>query len=79
VADSKNTQATVYEIIVNDEHQYTVWPTRGPLPKGWRHIGKSGTRAELEAFLKEMFVETRPAPFVVIGRRTPSADSLGNS
>jgi MbtH protein len=79
VAETKNPQATVYEIIVNDDHQFTVWPSKGPIPKGWRYIGKSGTRAELEAHLKEMYVETRPAPFVVSGRRTPAAGAAGKS
>ena len=54
---------TSHEIIVNDLHQYVVWPASRRLPEGWRYLGKSGTKDELEFYVREMFVETAPVPF----------------
>lgn len=62
---------TLHEIIVNPEHQYVVWPARKPLPIGWNYVGKSGRKEDLEFYLREMFVETMPAPMVIRDGRPP--------
>lgn len=62
---------SLHEIIVNSQHQYVVWPARRSLPAGWRYVGKSGTKDELEFYLREMFVETMPVPFVYTEGRAP--------
>jgi MbtH protein len=54
-----------HEVIVNDEHVYVVWPAKRALPEGWRYIGKGGTEEELAVYLREMFVETMPAPMLI--------------
>jgi len=64
----------VHEIIVNDANEFAVWPTERRLPNGWRHIGKSGTLAEMQAHLREMFVETVAAPLIT--RRKATADTF---
>lgn len=64
---------SLHEIIVNADHQYVVWPARKPLPIGWRYVGKSGPKSELEFYLREMFVETMPVPMVVSDGRTPQS------
>jgi MbtH protein len=33
---------TVYRVVVNDEEQYSIWPTDEELPAGWREAGKEG-------------------------------------
>ena len=62
-----------HQIITNDELQFVVWSSRRPLPTGWRYVGKSGTRADLELYLREMLVETIPAPLIVSDRRAPDS------
>jgi MbtH protein len=60
---------TQHEIIVNPDHQYVVWPARKPLPIGWNYVGKSGRKEDLDFYLREMFVETMPAPLVITDGR----------
>jgi MbtH protein len=54
--------SAIHEIIVNDRHQYVVWPAGRRVPPGWRYLGKSGVKDELDFYLREMFVETLAAP-----------------
>ena len=49
-------------VIVNDSSQFVVWPSQRRLPPGWRHVGHTGTRAELTEYLKAMGVQTVAAP-----------------
>lgn len=67
---SKNASRT-HEIIVNDRHQYVVWPAGKALPLGWSYVGKSGPKTELEFYLREMFVETVAAPLLISDGRAP--------
>jgi uncharacterized protein YbdZ (MbtH family) len=58
----------VYGIIVNGDHQFAVWPSKRPLPKGWLFTGPTGTRAEMLSMLKLQYVETVAAPLLTPGR-----------
>ena len=69
---TRDTQGT-HQIITNDDLQFVVWSNQRPLPRGWRHVGKSGSRAELTLYLREMLVETIPAPLIISGRRAPDS------
>ena len=62
-----------HQIITNDDLQFVVWSSRRQLPPGWRHVGKSGSRAELALYLREMLVETIPAPLIISDRRPPDS------
>ncbi len=62
-----------HEIIVNDQHQYVVWPAARRLPAGWRYLGKGGSREDLLYYLREMFVETLPAPLLIDDGRQPES------
>jgi MbtH protein len=57
-------QRVVFGIVANDDGQFSVWPTHRRLPLGWRHIGPTGTRAEMHAWIREQFVETVPATYI---------------
>ena len=62
-----------HQIITNDDLQFVVWSSRRQLPSGWRHVGKSGSRTELMLYLREMLVETIPAPLLISDRRAPDS------
>jgi MbtH protein len=49
-----------YKVVVNHEEQYSIWPTDRDLPAGWRDAGKSGSRTECLAHIKEVWVDMRP-------------------
>jgi MbtH protein len=57
---SPQDDATIYEVVVNDEEQYSVWPADRELPPGWRKAGKQGTKAECLAFIEEVWTDMRP-------------------
>jgi len=54
------TDATVYQVVVNDEEQYSIWPAYKALPAGWRLEGKSGPKAECLAHIESVWTDMRP-------------------
>ena len=62
-----------HEIIVNDDHVYVVWPAARRTPAGWRYLGKAGSKDELLLYLREMYVETMPAPMLMSDGRQPES------
>ena len=60
-----------YQVVVNDEEQYSIWPADRANPLGWRDGGKSGTKAECLAFIKDVWTDMRPLSL----RRQMSGDA----
>jgi MbtH protein len=52
--------AEPYVVVLNDEEQYSVWPTDRDLPPGWRAAGFSGSRADCLAHIEEVWTDMRP-------------------
>ena len=51
---------TIYTAVVNHEEQYSIWPADRELPLGWSKAGKSGTKAEVLAWIEEVWTDMRP-------------------
>jgi len=51
---------TIYNVVVNHEEQYSIWPVDRELPAGWRAVGKSGTKLECLDYIKEVWTDMRP-------------------
>jgi len=51
---------TVYKAVVNHEEQYSIWPAHRENALGWNDAGKSGTKAECLAYIKEVWTDMRP-------------------
>jgi MbtH protein len=51
---------TIYKVVVNHEEQYSIWPNDRELPLGWSDVGKSGTKQECLAYIKEVWTDMRP-------------------
>ena len=49
-----------YVVVINDEEQYSIWPDYRDLPAGWTAAGKSGTKTECLAHIKEVWTDMRP-------------------
>ena len=58
--EETNEDTTRYNVVVNDEEQYSIWPTEREIPPGWREAGKSGSRAECLDYIKEVWTDMRP-------------------
>jgi MbtH protein len=52
--------STIYKVVVNHEEQYSIWPADRNNPNGWRDAGKSGTKSECLAYIKEVWTDMRP-------------------
>ena len=51
---------TIYKVIVNHEEQYTIDLEYRDLPLGWRAVGKTGSKAECLAFIREVWTDMQP-------------------
>jgi MbtH protein len=51
---------TIYNVVVNDEEQYSIWPAYRQNPLGWHNAGKTGTKAECLDYIKEVWTDMRP-------------------
>ncbi len=51
---------TIYDVVVNHEEQYSIWPTGREIPLGWKTVGKSGLKPECLAHIKEVWTDMRP-------------------
>jgi MbtH protein len=49
-----------YMVVLNDEEQYSIWPTGLSMPAGWRGDGTVGTKAECLAHIKTVWTDMRP-------------------
>ncbi|HEY1348563.1 MAG TPA: MbtH family protein [Ktedonobacteraceae bacterium] len=49
-----------YKVVVNHEEQYSIWFAERANPAGWRDAGKSGTRTQCLAYIKEVWTDMRP-------------------
>jgi MbtH protein len=51
---------TGYRVVVNDEEQYSLWPTDTPLPAGWHDTGVQGPRADCLAHIERVWTDLSP-------------------
>ena|ERR1700734_1757302 len=51
---------TTYRVVINHEEQYSIWSEHRPAPLGWRDAGKSGSKSECLAYIKEVWTDMRP-------------------
>jgi uncharacterized protein YbdZ (MbtH family) len=51
---------TVYQVVVNHEEQYSIWPAHREMPLGWKAVGPQGPKAECLAYIKEVWTDMRP-------------------
>lgn len=52
--------STSYKVVVNHEEQYSIWPVDRENAFGWSDAGKSGTKEECLAYIKEVWTDMRP-------------------
>ncbi|KPI08374.1 MbtH domain protein [Actinobacteria bacterium OK074] len=49
-----------FQIVVNDEEQYALWPADGQVPPGWRAIGFTGPKADCLHHVTQVWTDMRP-------------------
>jgi MbtH protein len=55
-----DTAQRTYQVVVNDEEQYSIWPSARDLPAGWYTEGTEGTEDECIAHIDEVWTDMRP-------------------
>ena len=58
--NSENEDTTIYKVVMNHEEQYSIWPDYKAIPSGWTYAGKTGSKAECLAYIKEVWTDMRP-------------------
>jgi MbtH protein len=51
---------TIYQVVVNHEEQYSIWPEYKAMPHGWTAAGKAGSKQECLDYIKEVWTDMRP-------------------
>ena len=51
---------TIYEVVVNHEEQYSIWPAGRELPLGWSAVGVKGPKPVCLDWIKENWTDMRP-------------------
>ena len=50
----------LFDVVVNDEEQYSIWRADREVPAGWKRVGTTGTRSECLAHIAEVWTDMRP-------------------
>lgn len=57
-------EVAIFEVVRNDEGQYSIWPQEMSMPPGWVLAGKAGRKVECLAYIDEVWVDMRPASLI---------------
>lgn len=57
---NQNKEKSLYNVVINDEKQYSIWPLDKVNALGWYNEGKSGTKEECLAYIDEVWTDMRP-------------------
>lgn len=60
MSDQERAEETQYKVVVNHEEQYSIWFANRENPRGWRDVGKSGTKAECLDYIEQVWTDMRP-------------------
>lgn len=60
MSPEENGDKTIYKVVLNHEEQYSIWPAHRENPLGWKDAGKTGTKQECLAYIKEVWTDMRP-------------------
>ncbi len=56
-----NEENECYIVVKNDEEQFSIWFEGRELPSGWISTGKMGSKSECLSYIKEAWIDMRPA------------------
>jgi len=49
-----------FQVLVNDEEQYSLWPLANDVPAGWRPTGVTGGKQECMDHVDQVWTDMRP-------------------
>jgi len=60
IRNKKRYKTNKYQVVINHEEQYSVWPQGRALPKKWKALKVKGTLEECTAYIKGVWTDMRP-------------------
>ena len=51
---------TLYQVVINHEEQYSIWPNDREIPLGWRAEGKVGPKQDCLDHIQSVWTDMRP-------------------
>lgn len=49
-----------FQVVVNHEEQFSIWPSFKEIPAGWTAVGVTGTKQECLAHIDQRWTDMRP-------------------
>ncbi|MEW2624085.1 MbtH family NRPS accessory protein [Streptomyces sp. NPDC048106] len=49
-----------YQVLVNDEEQYSLWSADRPAPDGWHQVGVRGSKEQCLHHIEQVWTDMRP-------------------
>ena len=56
----ENEDKTIYDVVINHEEQYSIWPADREIPLGWQTVGVKGLKEECLTYIEEVWTDMRP-------------------
>ena len=53
-------EEAIFNVVVNHEEQYSIWPDYREIPNGWTAVGVSGKKKECLAYIEQVWTDMRP-------------------
>lgn len=50
----------IYNVVINDEEQYSIWPADRDCPAGWRPVGPTGPKQECLGYIDQVWTDITP-------------------
>lgn len=60
MSSSDSQSVAQFEVVMNDEEQYSLWPLDKAIPLGWKKAGKQGSKEACLEFVNEVWTDMRP-------------------
>ncbi|MGP4846122.1 MbtH family protein [Marinobacter sp. 1Y8] len=51
---------TIFQVVINPEEQYSIWPDYKALPDGWKAVGVKGDKQTCLSHIEEVWTDMRP-------------------
>ena len=53
-------EEATFNVVVNHEEQYSIWPDYREIPAGWKAVGVTGKKQECLAYIEQVWTDMRP-------------------
>ena len=57
---SIDAEDTEFTVVINDEEQYSIWPTYKAVPQGWSEVGVKGLKPHCLDYIERTWTDMRP-------------------